>query len=233
MWSVCVIARDEEDRIASCLASVPASAERVVVVDDRTRDGTARWAAAAGARVFLRRFDGFAAQRNAGLEACRGEWVLFLDADERLSDAARAALDAPPVHAVGLSFPFRTTWLGTELRGGRMGRDRKPRAVRRGRGRWIGTVHERLAVDGPVAALAAPILHTPYRDWWEHAQAVRAYAAARPPRRRPLPFEPGVRAGFHLFDALALRGGWRDGAAGVAVAGFGAASTWWTWSRSR
>jgi glycosyltransferase involved in cell wall biosynthesis len=229
MWSVCVIARDEEARIGTCLASAPASAERVVVVDDRTTDGTARWAERAGARVLVRRLDTFAAQRNAGLEACRGPWVLFLDADERLSDAARSALATPPP-AAGLSFPFETRWLGRTLRAGRMGRDRKVRAVRKGAGRWEGAVHERLVVDGPVAAVAAPILHEPYRDWWEHAAAIEAYA--RLGGRRPrFPGERAGRAALHLVDALVLRAGWRDGVDGAAVAALGAVSVWRKWSR--
>jgi glycosyltransferase involved in cell wall biosynthesis len=234
MWSVCVIARDEEETISRCLDSVPGSVARVVVVDDRTTDGTARWAARAGANVLTRRFDTFAGQRNAALAACSTDWVLFLDADEHLSDGARDELTAPRDPGLaGLSFPFRTRWLGRTLVGGRLGRDRKVRAVRRGRGRWVGTVHERLQLDGPVGALRHPIVHDPYRDWLEQVAAVDRYTAAQAAGLRPRrPGERGVRAAWHFVDALGLRGGWRDGLDGVLVAGVGAASVWTKWTRA-
>jgi glycosyltransferase involved in cell wall biosynthesis len=233
MWSVCVIARDEETNVARCLGSVPATVDRVVVVDDRTRDGTARWAEVAGARVVWRAFDGWSEQRNAGLGACRGDRVLFLDADETLSDAARAWLDSGVDDgAAGWSFPFRTWWLGRRLRFGRMGRTRHVRAIRRGAGEWRGRIHESLHVHGRVSRLGVPIDHQPYVDLWDHLDTIRRYAAVQRDDRRPAgPAERWLRAGAHVLDSLVLRGGALDGVDGVAVSALGALSTWAKWSR--
>ncbi len=85
LLTLCVIARDEEERIEDCLASAARVVDDMVVVDTGSRDRTADIARELGARVvdFPWR-DDFSAARNAGLDAARGRWVLFLDADERL-----------------------------------------------------------------------------------------------------------------------------------------------------
>src|SRR5690349_16247216 len=84
-----IIARDEERHIGACLDTLGFADERLVLLDARTRDGTARLAVEHGARVQERVFDNFAAQRDAALGSARGEWVLFVDADERVGDALR------------------------------------------------------------------------------------------------------------------------------------------------
>ncbi len=234
-----VIARDEEDRLPGCLASVPWASERVVLVDPRTRDATAEVARRCGARVALRPFDDFAGQRNAAAELASAPWTLFLDADERLSaeasDELRGAIGGP--HA-GLSFPRRSSWLGRELRYGRWGRDRVVRAARRGGGRFVGAVHERLVVDGPVRALRGPLLHDPYRDWLEHLATIDAYASAQARASAALGaragrLDPWVRPALHFVDAVLRNAAWRDGPDGLVVAGLGAASVHLKWSRLR
>lgn len=93
MLSVAIIARDEERHIAGALASVAGlAAEVVVLLDDRTRDGSAAICRAHGARVLVEPWRGFPAQRNYALDVCRGDWVLFLDGDERVTPELRDEL---------------------------------------------------------------------------------------------------------------------------------------------
>lgn len=239
MLSLCVIARDEEDRLGGCLRSVPWAAEAIVVCDPRTRDGTAEVARREGARVVHRPFDGHAAQREAARAAAREAWCLFLDADERLTaeagDELRAWMDRE-VDAV--RFPRRSSWLGRPMHHGRWGADRVVRACRRERGRWVGGLHERLVVDGPVGTTRARILHEPYRDWLEHLHTVDRYSriAAEELRRdgvRVRRGQPEARAFLHFVDSMTRRAAWRDGPEGVAVAALGALHVHLKWSRAR
>lgn len=133
--SVAVVARDEEDRLPRTLRSVAWAAETVVVVDRRSEDRTAEVAREHGARVAVRDWPGYAAQKRRALELCRSPWALLLDADEvvsprlareivaELSGAGRASdPGAPAEERAGGRDPGSG---GTEGRGpGRAGRPR-------------------------------------------------------------------------------------------------------------
>ena len=93
MLSVAIIARDEARHIGAAIESVAGLAgEVLVLLDDRTRDGSAAISRERGARVLSEPWRGFPAQRNRALELCQGEWVLFLDADERVTPALTAEI---------------------------------------------------------------------------------------------------------------------------------------------
>ena len=95
MLSLSIIVRNEEARLADCLASVEGFADEMVVVDTGSTDGTVAIAEAAGARVEQIEWPGdFAPARNSGLTFLRGDWVLVLDADERLRPEVIPALKA-------------------------------------------------------------------------------------------------------------------------------------------
>ncbi len=91
--TLCMIVRDEEAMLGACLASARAGVNDIVVVDTGSRDATMRIARDAGARVFEFCWrDDFAAARNEALKHAHGEWVLVLDADERLAPGGAARL---------------------------------------------------------------------------------------------------------------------------------------------
>lgn len=204
--SVAVVARDEEDRLPRTLRSVGWAAETVVIVDRRSRDRTAEVAREHGARVVVRDWPGYAAQKRRALELCRQPWALLLDADEVVSPALarEIAMELPggdrapdrggsaakggggPAPGsgrgsggapAGWEIPFHTRYLGRWL--GRRGwyRERHLRLVRRERASVTGgPVHEGLEVDGPVGRLSGPILHHSYRDLVHHAEKIAVYA---------------------------------------------------------
>lgn len=138
LLAAALIVRDEERFLGDCLASLDGVVDEVVVVDTGSRDRTCEIAEAAGARLshFTWR-DDFAAARNAALDACRSEWILYIDADERViggdDDAMRAQLDDPRL--VGLTVRFRPATGYTFYR--------EPRLFRRHPDvRFRGAIHE-------------------------------------------------------------------------------------------
>ena len=105
--SAALIVRDEEEHIGACLASIGPIVDEVIVVDTGSKDATASIAAARGAKVFDVPWRGdFAFARNAALERASGEWILYVDADERVSLTGdlQATIDDPTVIAARVRF---------------------------------------------------------------------------------------------------------------------------------
>jgi tetratricopeptide (TPR) repeat protein len=91
--SLCMIVRDEEAMLPACLESVRDVVDEIIVVDTGSVDATVQLACAAGARTLSSPWcDDFAAPRNVGLAAARSDWILVLDADERLTKPGAIAL---------------------------------------------------------------------------------------------------------------------------------------------
>lgn len=165
--SVVVIARDEEERIRACLESV-AWADELIVVDAESQDKTASIARELTDHVVIRPWPGFAAQKNYGLDLARGAWILSLDADETVSPALRAEIEAIVGHDgphEGYEVPRRNIVWGRWIRHGGLYPDWQVRLFRRGRGRFgERAVHESVQVTGAVGRLGGHLEHHSYRD---------------------------------------------------------------------
>lgn len=229
MISLVVITRNEADRVGLCLASA-ACFDELLVVDSGSSDDTVAVARMAGARVVETDWPGFVAQKNRAMDLASGDWIVSLDADEVFDDEAVAALQraiASGDDAAGYAFRRRTRWLGVDLRYGRFGSERKVRAVRRGRGEWVGIdPHDRLEVRGRVQDLPGTILHTPYRSRFEHHQTIERYSqlSARhlvAEGARATWWHLWVRPAWNFVYAYVLRLGFLDGRAGLEVAWLG------------
>jgi len=239
LLSLVVIAKNEADRLESCLGSVP-FADEVIVLDSGSTDGTPEVAERCGARVLRTDWPGHVIQKNRALAEASRDWVLSLDADERLSTEAAAELREAlerPGDAVGFSFPRCSSWLGHPIRHGRWYPDRKLRVVRRGRGRWVGDdPHDLLVADGPTRRLSGDILHAPYRDLSEHLRTIDRYTDVQSQRLvargvRARWYDVGLRPPLHFVDAYLLRRGFLDGVPGLAVAALGATHVLCKWTR--
>lgn len=225
--SALLIARDEEADLPGCLESLRGLAsEIIVVVDDATTDGTEALARAAGCKVSCRRFDNYAGQRQAALDLCTKEWVLWIDCDER----APRRLEFPK-DAAACELPFKILFLGRELRWGGMGVETHVRLFRREKARFTGgTVHETLEIAGQTVFQDAPILHEPYRDLSDYLGKLDRYTtlAARKAREtgRRFRFWHHFLVPAELFRRLVLRLGFLDGFPGVAWATLAAFHHW-------
>lgn len=179
--SACIIAFNEADRIADCLASL-AFCDEIVVVDSYSTDATAKIARAAGARVLQRRFEGFRSQKQFAVEQAAHDWVLCLDADERVGDTLRSAIQAARAQgfadAAGYRFARLSDYFGKFLRHGNAYPDRVLRLFDRRRGGWRGKreVHEAASVDGAVRTLSGDLIHYPYRSLEQQLSKTQRYA---------------------------------------------------------
>lgn len=223
--SAAVIARDEDGIIGGCLDSVLWADERLVLVDAATRDATRQVSRRHGARVEERVFEDFAAQRDAALALATGDWVLFVDADERVSAALRdevlAAVAQAGGHA-GFWIPRHNYMLGRVVRGGGWFPDEQLRLLKRGAARFDRrrVVHELALLDGPAGHLAQPLEHLSHRSLAQFVakqerycplEARRWLATYGRPGRRALVGQP-LRELWRRYVQLA---GYRDGAVGL------------------
>jgi glycosyltransferase involved in cell wall biosynthesis len=224
--SVLLLARDEAARLAALLPTLAFAAEVVVVVDAASRDATRDVAERLGARVFTRALDGFGAQRAFALAQCTQPWVLWIDGDERLDEAARADV-ARRVRDPGACRSFDvhrvTYFLGRRIRYCGWQGERVRRLFARDGARFDDApVHERVDVPGPHGRLAGVLEHHSYATWGECRDKLVRYAAAgaekaRGQGRRAGPLDPLVRPPLRFLRMYVLQLGFLDGAAGLMV----------------
>jgi tRNA A-37 threonylcarbamoyl transferase component Bud32 len=237
--SCTVVCQDEAAQIARCLESVAWCDERVVV-DGGSRDATVAIAERHAARVFHNPWPGYRAQKQYALTNATGDWVLNLDADERVSDELateiRLALPAAHPRIDGYAIPRLVSYLGRWwVHGGWYPRP-VVRLVRRTHTRWGGTdPHDRAEVTGGVRRLRNPIFHYTYDDVSDHLRTVErltAVAASQVPRGRRvgvgrLVLFPALR----FVRAFVLKQGWREGVPGFFVAATDAFYVFLRWAR--
>lgn len=178
--SACIITFNEADRIEACLRSV-SFCDEIIVVDAHSTDGTRELAAALGARIIERDWPGYRSQKQFAVDAARHDWVLCLDADERVSAPLRAEILALRAQgfaaAAGWSMPRITDYFGRFLRHGNAYPDRLVRLFDRRRGGWSGyEIHENTHVQGRTAKLRGNLEHYAYRSLADHHNRMQRYA---------------------------------------------------------
>ncbi len=223
--SVVVITLNEEENIAACLDSV-SWADELVVLDSGSTDATVLIAQQLGARVLTRSFTNYAEQKNAALDQATCEWVLSLDADERVTADLAAEIRqaiASPGDAVGFMLPRQDLILGRWIHHGLWWPQHKLRLVRCGQGGWLGNVHEVLKANGPVRCLHTPMLHYASDSLSDIVRKTNRYtsmeaeawhaAGVRPSLWKMLLYPPVL-----FVYSYVIRLGWLDGMAGLVLA---------------
>ena len=221
-----IITKNEAHNVADCVATLNEWTDAVVVWDSCSQDATRQIAQAAGACVVARPFDDYPGQRQAALDSIDSEWILFIDADERVTPAlAQEVVNASRAsHYAGYWIPRRNFIVGHEMRGGGFTPDYQLRLLRRRCARYDPRreVHEVVILDGKEGKLKEPLLHFNYADWPQFHRKQHLYSryearilAERGVRPRPhnLVLQPGreLRRRF-----LTLQG-WRDGFHGLRI----------------
>jgi glycosyltransferase involved in cell wall biosynthesis len=224
--SVTVIAWNEEDRLKACLESV-GWADEIIVIDAESTDKTVQVAREFTDKIWVRPWPGFAAQKNFALELADGEWILSLDADERVTPELRSRIDAivrAGGPADGYAIPRRNLFWGAWVRHGGLYPDYQLRLFRRGAGRFVDSaVHESVMVAGRVEKVAEPLLHHSYRgldDFVTRSNRYSTLAAAELVKRGGHPTLLGLalRPLGRFLSMYILRAGFLDGWRGFVLA---------------
>ena len=223
--SVTVITKNEAADIGGALQSV-AWADELIVVDSGSTDGTPSIARRYTERVIEREWPGYIAQKNYAASIASHEWILSLDADERVTPALateiRTLMATPPPHAAYRA--PRVTWhLGRWIRSTDWYPDYQTRLYDRRSAEWTGRyVHEAVSVRGATGQLKGELQHFAYRDIADHLETIDRYTtyAARQMHesgRSAGLLEIAVHPPLAFLRNYVAHGGIRDGVPGLVV----------------
>lgn len=225
MISAVILTKDEEENIKECLETLK-WCDETVVIDDSSQDETRELAKKLGAKVFLRNLEGdFASQRNFGLEKASGDWVFFMDTDERISKELASEIQES-VKKQNLSGYFvkrKDFMFGHWLEHGEVGNIKLLRLARKEAGEWARPVHEVWNIHGNTGELKSPLLHFPHPTVTEFLQRINVYTTLD----ANIFFQNGERVGFWKIVAYPtgkfisnyfFKLGFLDGIAGLLMA---------------
>lgn len=237
--SVIIITKDEEAHIGACLESV-AFADEVIVVDSGSTDRTCEIAREKGARVFQTLdWPGFGPQKNRALDHATQEWVLSIDADERvtpeLAKAIQQAIGQPQADAYQIA--RLSNFCGRWIRHSGWWPDHVLRLFKRGTARFTdAAVHERVQAQGAVSTLDGHFLHYPYADMQSLIAKVNRYSSdaahmmhARG-RRTSIPGMVG-HAMWTFIRIYLVRRGFLDGREGFILAATASAGSFFRYAK--
>ena len=221
--SVITLTLNEEANIASCLESVT-WADELLVADSGSVDKTVAIAKSHNAKVIPVAWDGYGRTKNQVLLQARGDWVLWLDADERVTPELASEINeivhSPSVEFAGYSVARRAFFLGRWIRHCGWYRSTVIRLFRRDKGRFSEhLVHEKLILEGPVGRLKSDLIHLTdpnldhYFKKFNRYTSLSAEEMHRDGKRFSL-FDLLVRPLFTFFRMYILRRGFQDGLEG-------------------
>lgn len=212
---------NEESYLEDALFSV-AFADEIIVVDSYSTDQTPEIAKKYATKFLQRAFDNFSNQKNFALKEATGDWILFIDADERVTHSLEAeileTIQNPEHGGYKINFPhfYMNRFLYHHS-------DDVLRLVKREGAKFTGSVHEKLHCNGSIGKLKNKMLHFTYKGLDNYIQKKESYAWFQAQQQ----FDKGKKATwFHLFikptyrffRSFVLKGGFRDGVPGLTVA---------------
>jgi glycosyltransferase involved in cell wall biosynthesis len=233
--SATIITFNEEANIRDACQSLT-WADEIVVVDSGSTDKTREIAEDCGARVITRDWPGFAAQKQFATQQTRNDWIFSLDADERVSNELKSSIaklseDTEEKLADGYRIPRRSYYQGRWIKGGGWYPDWQLRLFRKSRGHWEPRhIHESVKLDpgARVEKLSGDILHYSVRDSAHHHRMIgERYAPLAAQQmfaegRHTSPLNIAAAAPAAFVRSYILKGGFRDGVAGLTIASFAA-----------
>ncbi|MDQ3008196.1 MAG: glycosyltransferase family 2 protein [bacterium] len=220
--SVIVIAKNEAEMIANCLESLQ-WCDEIIVIDNESSDATAELAKRSGARVITSTAATFSEIRNKGLQTAKTDWVLYIDADERVtpklaSEITQAIMKS---EATAYSLTRRNILYGHEMQHGGWQNDEVVRLFKREAIiTWHGEVHEHAEVSGQQLKLSTPLWHLTHRNIvsgllktaeWTPVEAKLLYEANVPAVTL---FTLLRKGGMSVWRHAVRKQGYKDGVAG-------------------
>lgn len=228
MISAVILTKNEEQNIEACIKGLR-WCDEVLVIDDNSTDKTVSIAEKLGAKVYVHNLENnFGEQRNFGLSKAKGDWVFFVDADERVSESLTFEITSS-LHqkntdfVSGFSLRRIDTMWGKQLLHGENGNVRLIRLARKDAGKWVGHVHETWQVKGKIIELKNPLFHYPHQTVSEFLTEINYYTTIRSQEL----YKKGVKV--HVWDIILypkakffvnfiFKRGFLDGIPGLVVA---------------
>lgn len=221
--SAVVLTRNEEDRIEDCLKTL-AFTDEIIIIDNGSTDNTVQLAKKHAASVYTDKSSDFSRLRNLGREKAKFSWILYLDADERITPKLQTEIMSTAKSFNPQSSPHayfirrKNYYLGSEW----PYRDRMERFFwKESLLKWRGKVHESPVVNGSVGMLNEPLLHYTHRSLdemvkktneWSATEAKLRYASGHP----KVVWWRFLRVMFTAFsDSYFIQGGWKAGVTGL------------------
>lgn len=221
-----LISYNEELDLPRALASLAGVADEMILVDSGSTDRTCDIARAHGARVYSRKMDGFAEQKNYAAGLSSNDWIFSIDCDEALSLELRASMlawKASVPEKNGYEILLLTNYLGAWIRHSGWYPEYKLRLYRRDRGKFESALHESVAIEGAPGRLQGHLLHYTIRSLPEHQAKLETmstlaaedlFARGRKSWRGAMIFAPP----WTIFQRLVLQLGVLDGRRGWLIA---------------
>jgi glycosyltransferase involved in cell wall biosynthesis len=226
--SVILITRNEEANLDDCLASLEGIAQQIVVVDTNSADRTLEIAQKYGATIAQPSdWPGFGPQKNRALDLATCDWVLSLDADERLTPALRSEIVTAVHHSAQINcfaIPRLSWYCGRFIRHSGWSPDYVDRLFKRGTARFSDDlVHERLIPNGAVAKLENPMLHYSFMNYSQVLQKLDRYSTASAEQafaqgKTSSPLKAVLHGVWAFIRTYIIRAGFLDGGQGFTLA---------------
>lgn len=251
--SVVLIVLDAEALLPAALESIPAEAE-VIVADGGSRDRTVEVARQLGARITEQNLSAIAQAegnfdiaRNDAAQYASRNWVLFLDADERLTPELKSEIAALGRRdasgnmiaeaCAAYDLPRKNLFWGKAVR--LLGEDWQTRLVKKGKGQYAGkTLHQKMIVQGKVGSLHSPLIHLNLCCWGDVVRRFRRYLPSEARHYPPIPslrkalFMPWHMFRYYYFQNDAWRDGWRGLLVCLIYSIYHGSAAWASWRNS-
>ncbi len=238
--SVIIITRNERKNIAECLQTLQ-FADEIVVVDNASNDGTAEYARSLGAKVLVTEdWPGFGAQKNRALAIATGDWVLSVDADERVTPALQEEIVRvvnSNTDRAAFFIPRRSSYCGQFILHSGWNPDLVLRLFRRGFARFSDDlIHEKLLSNGPVEELQSHMLHLSFPDFESVLDKANRYSTAGAQAMHLRGQDASLwgalgHGAWAFFRTYVIRRGFLDGQLGLALAISNAEGTYYRYAK--
>jgi len=228
--SATIIVRNEEHNIAAVCESV-AWADEIVIVDSDSTDRTIEIARKYTDKIFNREFRGYQDKHEFADAQATGDWILWIDADERVTPELRSAIETlrkaiDEDRADGYKIKRKTEYLGQWIKHSGWYPDYQMRLYRKEKSFWAGVApHQTARVNGRVDRLGGELLHYTKRDLSEHHRVTDSYATLGAEYLADSGEKSGAvqilfRPIAAFFRSYLFKQGFRDGVPGLIIAGF-------------